>query len=160
MNETIAKRNYEYCNETLRLRHKTESLFLSHGERLFRIQTDKMYEPNYESFNEFLQDFKIDQSVASRLVNIFKKFVVEYGFSFEELGKTNWTKLAEILTVVKTKKEAEIWLSKLEHLKRKDIRDEITEKRTGIKMEKCKHLDYYDVRICKVCGIKVRKYEQ
>lgn len=153
---------HEYCQETLRLKKNAETLFLAIGERLHQIRMRELYKPFWSSFEEYCMEFKWEGSTASRLINIYKKFVLEYHIAPAELVATGgWTVLAEVLPVVKNKEDAVKWVRATQELSRADVRREIaTAKRALPEDLRCRHPESKAtyIRICE-CGCKEQIYD-
>ena len=142
---------YEYCKETLALRVVLEQGFITIGERLHNILEKKLYESNWDSWGEFLEDLRIDNTTASKLIKIYRVFVLEYGINRKQLALVGRESAYEITSVVKNKKEAVEWLKKGQDLKRDDIRLAIKELKSGVLQADCDH-DWYRLEICRKCG--------
>lgn len=147
--------NLNYCQEAITLKRVTEQNFLMLGQYLFKIRESELFLGQWTSFPEFLDEMNMLEGTASKLINIYKRFVME--FNFKErllLDAGGWTKLAAILPVVKDKSDAHEWLLKASTLSIRDLNMEIKENKTGIDMSKCGHKDTYLVRICRDCGYR------
>lgn len=148
--------HYEYIEKTIALKENIERGFLEFGKRLKRIRDERMYEPQYDSFDDFIPELKMSKGTVSKLINIYEKFVVQYKISTVLLLEAGgWTVVAELLPVVRNKTEAKAWLEKAKVLHRPDLRLELKEHKTGIDQATCKHTkDFYTLRICRVCGFR------
>lgn len=156
MNEQQLTTNLSYCEGTLELKRSIEYKFLELGERLKKISNERLYEPQWTSFGEYVGEMKMSESTASKLINIYQKFIVDYGISRERLLVSgDWSVLAEVLPIVRDKESAEEALHMCKELSRQDIRKYIKEQKTGIDMRDCVH-DFYTLQICRTCGEKVR----
>jgi hypothetical protein len=157
MTNEIEKRNY--CEETLSLKRDIEVSFLDLGERLQRIRDDQLYFPSWDTFEDFMMEMKMSAGTASKLINIYQRFVLEYKISTKAIAKAGgWSIVAECLSIVKSKEEAVEWIEKASLMTQTDIRREIKEAKTGIPMSECKH-DWVSLRFCKCCGLRERTYE-
>lgn len=145
-----------YCNDTLALKNSIEIDFLELGKRLKNIRDNRLFESQWESFSEYVLEFKnLSEGTVSKLINIYEKFVVEYGFAPEQIAEAGgWTVLAETLPVVKTAKQAEHWLLQATALTRSDLRRSISEQKTGIEIENCTHPRKYTLCICPDCALR------
>ncbi len=155
MDKLTAKTNFNYCQETISLKSDLELSYLDLASRLHKIQLNRMYEPNYESFDEFLEEIKISKSTASKLINIWVRFVIQFKIKPKMLADAGgWTVVAEILPYADTKKSAERWLLDAKENRRKDLRKNLLELKTGISMSKCKHKNKRHVLFwkCEDCG--------
>ena len=152
---------YNYCEETTKLKQSIEVSFITLGERLRRIRDEKLYEGQWETFALYLMDAKISEATASKLINIYQRFFVEWNFPSEKLVEAGgWTVVASLLPVCKTKEQAEEWMDKALVLSRPDLEKEIREVKTGMPMITCKHSDSYMIKICRHCGERERIYEK
>lgn len=154
----MTPQNVTYCNQTLTLKNSIEESFLELGARLMNIRDNCLYEGQWESFEDYLLEFKnISEGTASRLINIYKKFVVEYNFAPKLLAEAGgWSVLAETLPNVNSLQEAEYWLGEATALTRTHLRRTLKEHKTGIKMDTCAHLETYTLQICKTCKVAHR----
>lgn len=145
--------NINYCNQALQFEKSLSTQFLTLGEYLFNIRENNLFSPQWESFNEFCMEFRsLSQASISKLANIYKKFVLDYGIPTEKLVATGgWASLAEIIPLIQDQESAEEWIEKATVLSRDDLRKEITEKKTGKDMSQCEHENNYTVRICREC---------
>lgn len=149
MDKRIAKTNYDYCLETIGLKGELELSYLDLASRLHKIQLNKMYEPNYESFDEFLEEIKISRATASKLVNIWRLFVIKFKIKPKVLaGAGGWSVVAEILPLAESKKKAEELLFMASETRRKDLRKNLHELKTGVEMSKCNHADKKLTFVC------------
>lgn len=154
-------RNFAYCEDTKKLKEHLESSFLELGERLLIIRDGRLYEPQHTSFTEYVWELKMSEGTASKLINIFKRFVLEYGIDRQRLiDAGGWSNLAVVLPVIKSKRDAEYWLERYEVNSRPDVEKEVKELRTGLSQAECKHLDYYELRICNDCGMREKIINQ
>lgn len=152
MNESLAKKNTEYCQKTVFFKGEIEKTFLILGQRLMKIRDENLFEPNYETFEEFCREMKMSLATVSKLINIYQRFIVEWNFAPLKLAAAGgWTVVAELLPVVQNKKEAAYWLDIAEHNSRADLRRELNEKQTGITEENCRHKNKYSIEICRDC---------
>lgn len=148
----------DYCNETLQLKTGIEKGFLLMGERLHNIRDNKLYSPEWDSFNEYLMEFgNMSPATASKLINIYLKFIKEFGFTETKLLEAKgWTNLSKIVSVSNSKEEAEEWLIKASVLTSRDLDREIYEHINGTDMIKCEHTseELMLLHICDNCGDK------
>lgn len=120
-----------------------------------------MWKNGYESFEEFLHDAKLSEATASKLINIYTKFHLEWKLTPERLVEAGgWTVVATLLPICKTRAEAEEWMDKAQLLSRVDLEKEIKEFRTGKPMATCLHDNSYLIRVCRTCGDRIRIYEE
>lgn len=150
---TRALQRLGYCEKAIELKKNIEGSFLDLGELLYNIKEHRMYEPQWSSFEEYCFELKMSSNVIYKLIQIYKTFIIGYGFTHSEvITAGGFSLLQDILPVIKTKKDAMEWLKKSEVLTRSDLRKEIKEQKTGISMTSCKHPETYTVEICKHCN--------
>lgn len=160
MSEKSLQKNYNYCQETISLKTKIEEGFLVLGERLAKIRDELLYTKSWETFEDFLEEMGMSPSAASKLINIYLKFVVSMNIPREKLlSMGGWSDLSDLLPYVNTKKEAIEMIENMSGLMRVDRRKLLQEKKTGIQMSECKH-DWIDVhfRQCSICGDREKVY--
>jgi hypothetical protein len=145
--------NKEFCAETVRLKEEMESNFLSLGLRLMRIRDERMFEPEHENFEDFLNDdLNMSKATASKLIAIYHKFVVLYEIPEKTLKQAGQDKLKEILPVVKDKESALEWVEKAIILRWRDsIRKEVSHHRRHTDPLKCEHINTYQLVVCRDC---------
>lgn len=147
-----------YCQETLQLKTTIEKGFLMMGERLYRIRSEKLFSPQWSSFNEYLQEFgNMTPGTASKLINIYLRFVEEFQIPEHKLLQAKgWTNLAKIAAISHTKEEADEWLEKATTLSSRDLDREIHEHVHGTDMNKCEHTEAETMvlHVCDQCGDK------
>lgn len=164
MDRKIADKNYHYCQQTLALKNQLELGFLEVGERLHKILSEEMYRPNYDTFVDFLEEMKISLPTASKLMNVWVKFVLTFKVKTKLLAEAGgWTKAAEVLPYVQNKEEAETWLIRAKELNQKDLRQELREAKTGIRIDSCDHKGKFETitfRRCVSCGYSERIYAE
>jgi hypothetical protein len=155
MNKNIASANFDYCEKTLALKGNLELSYLDLASRLHKIQINKMYEPNYETFDDFLQEMKISRATANKLINIWVRFIIQFKIKPKMLADAGgWSVVAEILPHASSKKQAERWLRDAKENKRGDLRKNLKEHTTGQDMRLCKHKNLRAVMFnkCLDCG--------
>jgi hypothetical protein len=150
-----------FVRETLSLRDQIEGAFIDLAARLARIRSEELWrEVGYSSYEEFLAEMRLSPATASKLVSIHERFVVDLKLDRDKLAPVGWSSLYQLLKVVKTKSDAKEWLGKANLLKRDDLEREVKEA-AGKMPEECQKgdHDYYELKICRRCGERVRVYE-
>ncbi len=148
----------DYCEETINKKHFLEAGWLELCARLKEIRDKGMYEGRWDSFEDFLSDpqMGMDKSTASRMITIHEKLIIEYEVSPDKIVKAGgWTKVSELLPVIKDKASAEKWLGDASVLSQKDLRKEV--RGNGVDNSiACKHKNTYKITIecCRDCGNK------
>ncbi len=151
---------FNYCTKTLDLKTKIESAFLELGERMMKIRDEELYKGQFETWDLFLEDMKMSQAMASKIINIYEKLIVQYAIPQERLLQAGgWSQLAECLGHIHSREDAEeiIQLS-IDH-SRKDLRDILTERKKGVAQDTCKH-ESYEISVCRKCGIKIKTIKE
>lgn len=152
------KNKHEFLQMLIKLSQQLEFNYLEFGKQLKTCRDDEVYDPEYDTFPAFLQEIKLTQSKASKLINIYEKFVVEYGIPIEKLAQAGgWSVVAEILPVVTNKAKAKEWVEKAIKMRRKDLRKEVKEENTGVSMADCTHTDTYLIEVCRICSDSWKK---
>lgn len=150
-----------FCNETTKLKQNIETAFLTLGERLMKIRDNKLYLGQWETFELYLMDAKISPATASKLINIYHRFFIEWQFPAEKLVEAGgWSVVATLLPVCTNKEQATEWMDKATILSRQDLEKDIKEAKTGIDMSVCAHEDSYVIKVCRQCGNRERVYEE
>ncbi len=153
--QEIAQENFQFCEKTLELKSVIESSFLTLGERLRKIRGEELWRGQWTSFNEYVKEMKMSEATATKLINIYDKFIVKFGFEPQRvIDAGGWGVVAEVLPMVKSQADAIKWLDKCIYLSREDLRIEVRLAKTGIPPEECPHADTYIMKICRLCGDK------
>lgn len=148
-------KNLDYCNQTLKLKKDIEGSFVLLGEYLHVIKENQLYEPQWSSFDEFCFELKMSSNMVNKLMQIYKTFIVGYGFTQEQIASAGgWSVIAEVLPQIDSKKSAIKWLASCATLTRSDLRKELVEAKTGIPQMNCQHKETYVIKICRSCGEK------
>lgn len=154
------QKHSKYCNDTIALKTTLEEGFLVLGERLAKVRDEELYKPTWDAFEDFLEEMHLSPATASKLINIYLKLVIEFKIPKTKLLEMGgWSDLSEILPLVKNKGEAEEMIDNLAPLNRQHRRGLLTEKKTGVIIDNCKHKDTYTIKICRTCGDREKIYE-
>jgi hypothetical protein len=161
MNKIIKGRT-SFCTETIELKLKLETDFLELGRRLIEIKMKRLYEGGWDSWSDFLDDMKIDDGVASKLMKIYGVFVNGCGFSPARIAKAGgWSRISEVLPLIKTYEDARRLFDMVTVMRnRTDIRRTVHEERTGTSMMTCQHRNTYTLIICRDCGVRLREFSE
>jgi len=122
----------------------------------------------YDNWEQYLStpEVSVSGSTASRLMNIYEVFVLEYKFPTSELEEIDISKLFEILPIVKRlelKQDVEGWLDKARELGVRDLRIEKKSYYLGTDPKDCKHENTKEVHYwrCNNCGeVSYTPFEQ
>lgn len=140
----------EFCAHTIAFKHFIETQWLDLAGQLKQIRDKELYLGRWDNFEDFLLDptMGMDKGTASKMITIFEKFILEYKIKESKIAQVGgWSKVAEILPVVKDKKSAEEWLENAASLSKTDLRQQIKEERNPESIS-CKHKNTYKVVMC------------
>lgn len=156
MKTTPEQKNYAFCQETIERLNQIESDYLARAEDLHRIRSLSLYRPSWDTFEEFCMELKsLKYKSIMKLIGIYETFVLQYKIAPARITQAGgWSSVAEILPVVKNKKDAEEWLTVAETSTRQHLRQHIQEAETGKDMRKCAHKNAYVIHVCPDCKIK------
>lgn len=141
-----------FIKKTLELRDHIEGAFLELGERLMKIRNEKMWAGEYESFGEFLEEMRISEATASKMIAVYSTFVVAHNIPIEQLAKAGWSNLYATLPLLEQKKyTADELVERAITWRRADIQSEVREKQAG---EHRHDWEEYHFKICKICREK------
>lgn len=151
MNEIIP---LDYCQETINLKKTIESGFIVLGERLSKIKESELWNSQWSSFPEYLDEMNINESTASKMISVHKLYVERFAIDEAVLVDVGYDKLytvKDLVEVAKDKKSAEEIVRQVSILKRDDTREMMREHRNGI----CEH-DWHELhlRTCRICNKK------
>ena len=120
-----------FLNDTLKLRDNLEFGFLELGARLKKIRDERLFEGHYDSFREFLEEARLTESFASRLITIHIRFIEGFHMKREDLAHVGWSSLYQIAKHTEDEKEAKELVEMARTVRRSDLEDEIRERKTG-----------------------------
>ncbi len=157
----MKSQSLDFCEETISRKHILELGWIEFCGRLKEIRDKALYTGRWDSFEDFLTDpqMAMDKGTASKMITIHEKLILEYKIKPTMIANAGgWSKVAECLPAISDKKSAEEWLSKASSLSKSDLRKEIKENKTGIRMSNCEHNDFYLIKICRKCGDKIEEH--
>lgn len=158
---TALEKHHTYLQKTIEMKFAIEGGYLVLAERLAKIRDEEMYLPEYENFVGFLDEMNISEATASKMINIYQRFVVEYEIPKDTIiAAGGWSTIAELLPHAKDKETALTLIDKVSGLMPGDKRRAMRELKTGIAMDTCKHIwDEIHLRQCKKCGERQKIYD-
>ena len=121
----------DFCRDTIELVKAIETRFLELGARLYKIAEEKLWEGQYESFNDFLQNASINKGTASKLVSIHRSYVVEGGVKVEQLAGVPYTNLYQAIPMIEKEGAARV-ATLAETLTKEEIKEELREQKFGL----------------------------
>lgn len=153
------KKRLEFCNDTLAMEAKARLLYLQMGERFYRIKEKRLYEGQWDSWQEYCMEFRdLSQGSISKMMSVYETFVLRYKFSTKKLAKAGgWTKLYATIAFIKSKKDAVEWLENSATMTRLHLEQTLTMAKTGISMDDCKHPDKVTIEYCPHCKARAHK---
>lgn len=156
MTELTENKKYELCMTAIEAKTDIEWKFIELGTLLYKIKAEKLWEPSWESWHAYLDEMKLEDSKASRLINIYQVFVLHYQVEPKQLAEAGgWTVVAELLPVIDSKttsrEEVDRLLGIVTIQTRKDARQTLQAVKTGIE---CEHENTRRLvlDICEDCG--------
>ena len=145
---TSEDKNYQFCQGTIEWYMVLEESTFELAKRLKKIRDQEMYLPAWETWGIFLEEMRMKEAKASKLISVYEVWVLEKGFSEKELAPVGWSNLYDAKNFA-----SQAVLDELIHRQDKDARDYILELKSGVPMDQCKH-EYYKLEICRRCGDK------
>ena len=143
----------KYLKDTLKLKNEIEGVFLQLGERLYNIRKDEIWKGAYNNYSEFLQEMGISEGHASKLVQIYARFVLEYGIKQAILANIGIKKLYAIIPLCTNKNSLKSALEQIEGLSSADVERLSKDQQAGAH----KHIDQAYL-ICSVCKRMKKDY--
>ena len=152
---------YAFCEDTGKLARGIKNGLMLLAQRLYKIERQKLYKPTYEKFYLYCDEIELHESIASRLIGIYEKFVLDLQIPFEVIEAVEYTKLYEIRKVADTKEIAMHWIEQVnspnpeQRLSIRDLKAKIKAlQKLGDEDEQCpsNHGNTYLVRCCRDCG--------
>jgi len=146
------------CQETVSLKKEIEGYFLVLAKNLKQIRDEELWRAEgYDSFADFLMEIDVAESTASRMISVYQTFVLSFAVKVEKLKQVGWSKLYLLSRKdFKNKTDAEDWIDSAVLKTRQDVEEDLREEKVG----ECLHKDYYDLRVCKSCGKKMKIYDK
>lgn len=143
-----------FINETIELSKNIQVSFLELGKRLLKIRDEELYLGQYDSFPEFLEETKMSEGNASKLINIYQTFIEKYQIPEEKVLVAGVGKLGEVLKYAKDEDTSLRIVELAKVLPTKELKRTLKEE-SGEIPENCEHSEMYSLTICKKCGIKL-----
>lgn len=153
----ITKSNNSYLKETIALRSEIEGAFFTLGERLKRIRDEKLFESEYQNFDEFLLTAKISKATASKLIKVYETFVLEYKLPMNKLRSIGYSSLYAISGHINNKDKAEELVDRASMLTRNDLEQSLRD--DGPVIKGCSHSDVRIVEVCNECDHRRRRFD-
>lgn len=142
---------YAFCEETKQLKNGIQVAFVNLGFRLFRIREEKLYQPNYNDFHEYCNEIGETEGNMSKIISIYEKFVLKFGYDQKRLGDIGSAKLYTIKKVSETQELADYWLEQAELLPVRELKKKVDAFVGGTDIDECEHKNTHLVRKCDDC---------
>lgn len=146
----------KYLKDTIQLKVTTEAAFLELAKRLYTIHTDKVWEGQYASYEEFLLDAQLSKATASKLEKVYETFQLKFSIPREQLARVGWSSLYAAAAYVDSKEKALEVVDKAALLTRADL--EKTLRKESGKIQDHEH-EWITYRQCTICSERHRIYE-
>lgn len=153
MKPTISPESY--LQETIELKIDLEKNFIVLAEHLYKIYSEKLWqEAGRVSWDEFLMEVKISVSAASKLISVYKKYVVEHKIPISKLASVrSWEGLYSVAKLAVDRDTA------LELVEAGAVESD-KDMRAKVKGEKdCDRHEWIEYRFCRKCGVKEKIYD-
>lgn len=140
------------CEELKSLVGDSATIDWVKAKLLYEIKETNAFEEEYQTWDNYLAEIQETRHMANRLMRVYKHYIINLGFTLEEMANYGSYAMADEVRKVSTnKKEAKKWLGKIKTTLREHLRQDMLEATTGIKLEDCEHEWKYSKR-CKKCG--------
>lgn len=122
------------------MKQNIEVSFVELGALLHEIKEQRHYEAGFDSWGGFLMEMRFSESMASKLITIYQKFILEYKVKPQLIAEAGgWTVVYDLVPVVTDKESAEEWLEKAAGLTRSAVKKEVAAARGMVEEEDCQH---------------------
>lgn len=127
--------------------------------KLYLVKTLKLYEGQWDSWENFLDENNLDTVTGNKFVRIYERFVVQFQIPIEELEKVgNWTKLDAVMKYAQDPTKALEALKQAETLPTRSSLRKWLKEAVEDDFTPCSHPNCYTVSICKDCGERFGTY--
>lgn len=140
----------EFLRETAGLYRYIGTRYIELAARLSRIRGQHLWKNGYESFADYLDEAKITQGTASKLIQVYESFVLPGNFTPQQLEGAPYTSLYEAIPLLKEHKPHEV-VEMAKKLTREEIKSEVKDE----KHPDCKHEE--TIVICVKCHRRVEE---
>jgi len=144
----------DYIKETLALKHQIEGAFIHLGERLYLIRKEEMWQGMYNSYAEFLEEMGVTEGQASKMRQIYERFILKLNMKVEEIAPYGIRRLYEILPMCTDKRTTRETLDSIKGLTASDVHKKIKAEKAG----EHKHV-WFNYKMCNLCKESRRVYE-
>lgn len=149
MEKQVTESPVKYLRSTIALKTELEKTFILLAERLANIYEKRIWKAEYGSWDEFLIDAKISMPMASKLISVYKKFVVEHKVPVSKLvAVRSWESLYSVRGLAINRDKALELVENGAVLSDKDMR------KLANSQPECDEHDFYEIRICRNCGLR------
>ena len=146
MTKLISDRNY--CKETLQFIETISQSFLVLGERLHKIQSERLWETDYSSWEEWVEETKMSAGNISKLISVYETWILDCKVDPAKLSAIPYSTLYEMRKLLKSDNSNALQVvEESGGLMRKHIEDKVRD----VEFPKCKHQNTSRIEICNDC---------
>ena len=146
-------RAYEVFSRLKQLKLETGEKFLETGALLVEVDDKKLWDEfGHPSLRSFIADPELDISsaYASMCMNVYKRFIIEYGLDPKRVIEAGWSKAYLLLGVVTSSGEADRMLQAAAGQSRSDLKKSLLQLKNGVEEHECQHV--FALEKCSTCG--------
>ena len=145
----------KYLNETLALKTELEKNYILLSERLYNIFTERYWDKaGYGSFDEFLMELRMSRQTASKLITIYRIYIVEKKVALTQLlSVRSWESLYLARSLATTPEKTQEVVESCAVMSQHDVRELVVDDK------ECEGHDFYEMRVCRNCGHKEMIYK-
>jgi len=140
--------NINFLRDTIDLVSQIETRHLELASRLYKIQDERLWEGEFDTFQDFLQLAKISTAKASMLTNVHKHFAIDGNIPQDKLAGIPYSSLYEAIPLLETRKHSDVV-----EVARMLTRDEIKAETRELKHGECEHPE--KITICGKCKKRI-----
>ena len=139
-----------FLRETASLYKDISNRYFELAARLSHIRGQHLWKNGYESFSDYLDDTKISQATASKLIQVYESYILPGHFTPMQLDGTPYSSLYEAIPLLKQHNPQEV-VEMAKRLTRDEIKSEVKDD----KHPDCEHVQ--TIVICVKCHRRVEE---
>lgn len=120
----------DYLRDTIDVVKQIETRFFELGKRLWRINQEKMWQGEYDSFHQFLNEIGVNHGMATMLMKNYQYYILEGKQKPKDLIEVGYSKLYAAIPLIEQDGLSDT-LVRTETLSRGEIIDEIKARKYG-----------------------------
>ena len=164
MSNLTDKKNHEFCKILLGRKERLESDFVGFIVDLRMVKQNRLYEPFWSDFDEYLHELRIEETAANKYFKLLEHYCDKLQLSTSQLQTEivaigGWNAAYELRNAITSKRKMKEWFGKARVLTVRDLRKELKEIGAIKPRTKCEHKDTFTIKICRDCGNKERVYD-